>query len=232
MASPTLNTTNTTNPSPPPSPIASPNASSSNDESASQQINDPTEVFHNEQPINPSLKRCISSEAVWTLSTAKPGNGVDQILDNNNDTYWQSDGGQPHLINIHFHQKTSVLEIAFYLDFNLDESYTPKKLSVRAGSSFHDLVEVKTVTLEEPVGWVSIRLEDMELSDNLAGNASNFNYGVRAHFIQVCVVSMHQNGRDTHVRQAKIFGPRTVGGAGFSEIEFKSVAFTQFETIR
>ena len=31
---------------------------------------------------------------------------------------------------------------------------------------------------------------------------------LRAHFIQVCVVSMHQNGRDTHIRQAKIYGPR------------------------
>ncbi|CAM9819070.1 unnamed protein product, partial [Heterosigma akashiwo] len=26
--------------------------------------------------------------------------------------------------------------------------------------------------------------------------------------IQVCIISMHQNGRDTHIRQVKIFGPR------------------------
>lgn len=24
---------------------------------------------------------------------------------------------------------------------------------------------------------------------------------LRAHFVQICVVAMHQNGRDTHIRQ-------------------------------
>jgi len=110
------------------------------------------------------LKRSIGHEAVWTLSSSKPGNGVAQIRDGNKDTYWQSDGAQPHLINIVFHKKTSVVEIGFYLDFNLDESYTPKKISVRAGSSFHDLKEIKAVELDEPVGWVYVPLVDKEVS--------------------------------------------------------------------
>eukprot|EP00961_Rhodomonas_salina_P072781 977862-Rhodomonas_salina.1 len=57
-------------------------------------------------------KREIGGEAVWTLSTAKPGNGVEQLSDNggarrdnNTETYWQSDGPQPHLVNIQFHKK-------------------------------------------------------------------------------------------------------------------------------
>lgn len=33
-----------------------------------------------------------------------------------------ADGGQPHLINIQFHKKMTVVEVAFYLDFNLDEA--------------------------------------------------------------------------------------------------------------
>ena len=47
-----------------------------------------------------SSRREIGEEAVWSLSTAKPGNGVDQLRDGSPDTYWQSDGGQPHLINV------------------------------------------------------------------------------------------------------------------------------------
>jgi anaphase-promoting complex subunit 10 len=86
---------------------------------------------------------------------AKPGNGVEQIRDDNVDTYWQSDGGQPHLINIQFHKKMSIVEVAFYLDYKLDESYTPKKLSIRAGTTFHDLVEIHVLELSEPTGWVS-----------------------------------------------------------------------------
>lgn len=32
-----------------------------------------------------------------------------------------TDGGQPHLINIQFHKKMTVVEIAFHLDFGSDE---------------------------------------------------------------------------------------------------------------
>ena len=62
------------------------------------------------EPKNNSSKstlREVGSEAVWSLSTAKPGNGVEQLRDNNSDTYWQSDGAQPHLINIQFHKKNN-----------------------------------------------------------------------------------------------------------------------------
>jgi len=101
------------------------------------------------------------------------------------------------------------------------------------------LKEVKVVELEEPVGWVNIPLVDRELRDlykQQSGgiiSSSNFNYGTRAHFIQVCIVSMHQNGRDTHVRQARIYGPRTEGGGwGKNEIPFKNTQFTMFDSIR
>ena len=32
-----------------------------------------------------------------------------------------ADGGQPHLINVQFHKKMTIVEIAFHLDFNADE---------------------------------------------------------------------------------------------------------------
>lgn len=34
-------------------------------------------------------RREIGDEAVWTLSSAKPGNGVPQLRDDNFDTFWQ-----------------------------------------------------------------------------------------------------------------------------------------------
>ena len=92
---------------------------------------------------------------MWSLSSAKPGNGVAQIRDDNVETYWQSDGGQRHLINIQFHKKMTISKVAFYLDYGLDESYTPKKIVMRAGSTFHDLEEVQAITLHEPIGWIT-----------------------------------------------------------------------------
>jgi hypothetical protein len=40
--------------------------------------------------------------------------GVEQLRDGNLETYWQSDGPQPHLVNIQFHKKTRVQEIEIY----------------------------------------------------------------------------------------------------------------------
>ena len=37
----------------------------------------------------PSDQREIGQMAVWSLSTAKPGNGVEQLRDDNIETYWQ-----------------------------------------------------------------------------------------------------------------------------------------------
>lgn len=59
-------------------------------------------------PVNNQTRREIGSEAVWTLSSAKMGNGVEQLRDDNTNTFWQSDGSQPHLINIQFMKKTRV----------------------------------------------------------------------------------------------------------------------------
>jgi anaphase-promoting complex subunit 10 len=31
---------------------------------------------------------------------------------------------------------------------------------------------------------------------------------LKAYFVQLAILANHQNGRDTHVRQVKIYGPR------------------------
>ena len=44
--------------------------------------------------------REVGGAGTWSLSSCKPGYGVQQLRDGNNDTYWQSDGQLPHLVNI------------------------------------------------------------------------------------------------------------------------------------
>ena len=53
-----------------------------------------------------------------------------------------------------------------------------------------------TVELSEPVGWVTLQLNDPTDRDKL----------LRTHLLQLKVLSMHQNGRDTHIRQLKVLG--------------------------
>uniref|UniRef100_A0ABK0LL15 Anaphase-promoting complex subunit 10 n=1 Tax=Rattus norvegicus TaxID=10116 RepID=A0ABK0LL15_RAT len=90
--------------------------------------------------------REIGSQAVWSLSSCKPGFGVDQLRDDNLETYWQSDGSQPHLVNIQFRRKTTVKTLCIYADYKSDESYTPSKISVRVGNNFHNLQEIRDFT--------------------------------------------------------------------------------------
>ena len=71
------------------------------------------------------------------------GFGVEQLRDGTHETYWQSDGQLPHLVNICFKRKTTVSAVAVYTDFRLDESYTPSKISVRY------VVGVKTIFIFE-----------------------------------------------------------------------------------
>jgi anaphase-promoting complex subunit 10 len=146
-----------------------------------------------------SKKRELGEEAVWAISSAKPGNGVEQLRDNNLESYWQSDGIHPHTITIQFLRKVNVSEVCLYLDYTLDESYAPKKINVRSGTTLHDLVDVCGIELNEPMGWIPLQLY----------TENDLNGYLRTHLIQIQILSMHQNGRDTHIRQVKVFGPRT-----------------------
>ncbi|CAD7967133.1 unnamed protein product [Amoebophrya sp. A120] len=117
--------------------------------------------------------REVGTDAHWTLSSAKPGNGLQQLRDDKVDTFWQSDGFLPHLIDLKFSKKTKISEIYFYLSFREDESYTPASLSVRIGNSSEDLEEVQAFDLKEPEGWIRLPLVcRRERSRNIAGSIS------------------------------------------------------------
>lgn len=185
--------------------------------------------------------REVGAQAVWSLSSCKPGRstlftkkclftelnftgfGVERLRDNIMDTYWQSDGQLPHLVNIQFHKRTNISQIYIYTDYKLDESYTPSRISIRSGTNFNDLQELQVIDLTEPNGWVQIPIKD--------GNVKS----LRTFMLQIAVISNHQNGRDTHMRQIRVHAP--CGGEGKHyplELfgKFGSVDFQKFATIR
>ncbi|KAE8149435.1 galactose-binding domain-like protein [Aspergillus avenaceus] len=107
----------------------------------------------------PSNLREISSLASWTVSTHKPGCGVSALRHASPTQYWQSDGPQPHTLTLHFFKLVAVVKIRVYLNFDLDESYTPTKMTFHAGMGGNDLVEFATWEGEGPCGWVDVPLE-------------------------------------------------------------------------
>ncbi|KAH9722127.1 Anaphase-promoting complex subunit 10 [Citrus sinensis] len=133
--------------------------------------------------------REMGKKAAWSVSSCKPGNGVSALRDDNLDTYWQSDGAQPHLVNIQFQKKVK-------------------------------LQEIKTVELVKPTGWVYISLSGNDPRDTF----------VNTFMLQIVVLSNHLNGRDTHVRQIKIYGPRP-NPIPHQQFQFTSSEFITYSTV-
>ena len=118
--------------------------------------------------------RDISSLATWTLSSAKPGCALPQLRHPSSNFFWQSDGPQPHTLTLHFFKLVAIVKMRIYLDFSLDESYTPTKMKFFAGMSEGGLVEfgnwftVETIdpetgeprsTVEDVKGWIDVPLK-------------------------------------------------------------------------
>ncbi|CDU23311.1 related to anaphase promoting complex subunit 10 [Sporisorium scitamineum] len=89
----------------------------------------------------------------WTLSSYKPGSGVVELRSSDLTKLWQSDGSQPHLINIQFARRTCVTHLSIFLDVKQDDSYTPTKIAIKAGTNYHDLMLVRQRTFDAPQGW-------------------------------------------------------------------------------
>uniref|UniRef100_A0AC35TNL1 Anaphase-promoting complex subunit 10 n=1 Tax=Rhabditophanes sp. KR3021 TaxID=114890 RepID=A0AC35TNL1_9BILA len=144
----------------------------------------------------------ISDEAIWSLSSCKDGFGINQLLDEQVDMYWQSDGQQPHRISIEFQKLTEVCFVMFYLDFKTDESYTPSKIMIQSGTNSQDVHDQHILVLSEPIGWqiVDLRNEKTRMA-------------LKSFMLNIQVIHNHQNGRDTHIRSIRVIGPPSIDRA-------------------
>ncbi|KXX73297.1 Anaphase-promoting complex subunit 10 [Madurella mycetomatis] len=150
----------------------------------------------------------INNLAHFGVSSHKPGSGVEELLSEDLDKYWQSDGQQPHLLTIHFLRRVEIRAIRFYVDYNQDESYTPTHIVFYAGTGHHDLIQFAEVPLTNPVGW-----QDVPIADCGGGPDG---HSLCCWIVQMHIKENHQNGKDTHIRGIKIFAldEHLLGGAG------------------
>ena len=165
--------------------------------------------------LGPAYREMGKEALCWQLSSAKPGNGVEQIRDGSTDSYWQSDGvKQPHWIQITFARRVAISHVCLYLDYSLDESYTPKRVAVQYGMTSQDLQAAVCGELEfaEPVGWVVLPTaaapDPLDIYNASDGAHAPAWQPIRTHLLRISILNMHQNGRDTHIRQCALYGPR------------------------
>ncbi|KAF2230086.1 galactose-binding like protein, partial [Viridothelium virens] len=148
--------------------------------------------------------REISTLASWTVSTSKPGCGVAALRSPSTDTFWQSDGPQPHTVSLHFFKQVAIVALRVYLDFEADESYTPTRMQFLAGTGPHDLQEWAEMRFEQPKGWIDV---DFEGEDERVKAQRYWDRrpALRAFLLQVRILDNHQNGKDTHMRGLQVY---------------------------
>lgn len=163
----------------------------------------------------------LSPLANWKLSSSKHGFGLAQLRDDSPDSYWQSDGSNdsnsnsntsnnanailnnqlnnPHSITIQFLKKVSLERISIFTNFSLDESYTPSRIKILAGSSDGwDLTEVCTVKFNKPIGW-----------SHVIFNAIRADGVLKCFMVKLIILANHQDGKDSHLRAIRCFGKKT-----------------------
>lgn len=139
----------------------------------------------------------INHLAHWKPSSCKVGNSIDNALDDNPETYWQSDGVQPHQLDITFSKRIGIILIAFYFSLIADESYTPRLVKIYVGHSPSDALFYKSLEVRNVNGWVALTFQDNRPSDHL----------LKCQFIRIMFPVNHENGKDTHLRGIRVFAP-------------------------
>ncbi|KAI1652332.1 anaphase-promoting complex, subunit 10-domain-containing protein [Daldinia loculata] len=169
------------------------------DEIEQEELDEEDEGHNEDAAFDASLVglKEISNLASFTVSSYKPGCGVKQLRDDDVNQFWQSDGPQPHRLNIHFIKRVEIRKLRLYLDYELDESYTPTKLQITAGFSPNMTIPYTIMEFNQPKGWVDVPIEG-------AGGGHDGN-SLCCWFIRVTILENHQNGKDTHIRGVEVY---------------------------
>lgn len=168
----------------------------------------------------------IGNLASWEVSTFKPTCGVANLRDKSPMTYWQSDGQQPHYLTIKFTKFVEIERLCLFFNYSIDESYTPDRIVILAGTCDYDLIEVKSFDFFEPVGWQFIDFKNISSSNLL-----------KCYLLKIKFVSNHQNGKDCHLRGVKIMSPSSLSTNFTNDnsndcVEFTSRKFISESLIR
>lgn len=101
-------------------------------------------------------------------------------------------------MNIHFIKRVEIRALRLYVDYGLDESYTPSKIQITAGFGPNQTIPFTTMDLREhPKGWQDVPIAGA--GGGLDGNS------LCCWFVRIVILENHQNGKDTHLRGIKVY---------------------------
>ncbi|KAL1745389.1 anaphase-promoting complex subunit 10 [Schizophyllum fasciatum] len=175
----------------------------------------------------------ISDKAKWSVSSFKFGFGAECLTDGDPDTFWHSDGPQPHFITIEFPQKVAMQKLSLFLSFTEDDSYTPATIEVRAGTGANDLQSIQIINFDKPDGWITfdVGTEPDDSEEETNGGAPPIK-PVYAYVVQVAILANHMSGKDTHVRGMRVLGIDENDNLDDDPFPWTNSAFRLYETLR
>lgn len=120
------------------------------------------------------------------LSSFKRDHGIQELLSEDMSEFWHTDDSLPHYIEVTFKKLTKVSKVVLTLLFSKDDSYTPSVIEIRAGMTRETLEPVCNLSLNEPEGEIDFLVDQF------------------CFFMQIIILSNHQDGKDTHIRKFKV----------------------------
>ena len=104
-------------------------------------------------------------------------------------------------------------------------------------ATMQSLQELHLIELEDPSGWITIPLSATTPSepppaDGDSPQDAQSSAPLCAFFLQLAVLTNHLNGRDTHVWEVHVYGPRTVEAEAILPLKMTSPEFSMYAMIK
>lgn len=141
----------------------------------------------------------ISNLAYWKASSFKTSNPIENVINDDPESYWQSDGSQPHIVDIYFSKRIELALLAVFFGFEIDESYSPKVVKLYVGDSISDLIYYEEWYVGKITQWYIKKFPSLEDTDGKQ------NIPIKCHVLRLAFPVNHDNGKDTHLRGVRIF---------------------------
>lgn len=141
----------------------------------------------------------ISNLAYWKASSYKTSNPIENVINDDPESYWQSDGSQPHIVDIYFSKRIELALLAVFFGFEIDESYSPKVVKLYVGDSISDLIYYEEWYIGKVTQWYIRKFPSLEDTDG------EQNIPIKCHVLRLVFPVNHDNGKDTHLRGVRIF---------------------------
>lgn len=152
----------------------------------------------------------------WIASSYKNNFGIDNLTDNNPCTFWQTTSFGPHTLTVEFSKLIKISKIFLLFNYLLDESYTPYEIAIHIGNDENHLEPLCKAYCNinnhssTDYFWFAVDLtktNPVSSFEKLEIKTLKNRFYVYARCLRITVLSNQHNGRDTRIRQVKLFGP-------------------------